>query len=312
MNTPSNILAFPSAARLPAIETREPWQSFAPAPWQPAAAAPVAPTSAGPRPDAARAILGALLGIPLDRGISAAMPAAPHFTTHTTPATMKTEKDIQPLADIITADQLAEYTRQGYASGIAAGHHRAKIHMGKKFARVDVGTSGKYMVDLETGDIYGCKAYGVVHRGHRYGNLETIHSYQWGGYGAIACPQREIDAGAVAAAVAAVPAKVTPAGQRFEVGQVLTARSACDHDTIYSAVVVAVGPAMVTILENGLRKTVKIHTDQHDGRQYCHPHGHYSMAAVFQAPNPAPPAMTPSLALLADNLAAIPPAPATE
>jgi hypothetical protein len=34
------------------------------------------------------------------------------------------------------------------------------------------------MVDA-AGDIFGIKAYGVPHLGHRYGNLETIHAWDW-------------------------------------------------------------------------------------------------------------------------------------
>jgi len=45
-----------------------------------------------------------------------------------------------------------------------------------------VGSSGKYMVENETGRIFGIKAYGVIHRGHYFGTLETIHDYNWGSY----------------------------------------------------------------------------------------------------------------------------------
>lgn len=57
-----------------------------------------------------------------------------------------------------------------------------KIKMGRKYANVDVGESGKYMVELSTGNIYGIKAYGVIHRGHFYGTLDTINEYDWSGY----------------------------------------------------------------------------------------------------------------------------------
>ncbi len=56
------------------------------------------------------------------------------------------------------------------------------VSYGKKYARVDVGRSGKYMVVLATGDIYGIKAYGVIHPGHFYGTLETIDVWDWKGY----------------------------------------------------------------------------------------------------------------------------------
>ena len=57
--------------------------------------------------------------------------------------------------------------------------------MGKKFARVDIGNSGRYMVDLETGEIFGVKAYGVVHKGHLFGTLDTIEDWDWTGYRAM-------------------------------------------------------------------------------------------------------------------------------
>ena len=38
------------------------------------------------------------------------------------------------------------------------------------------------MVELSTGNIYGIKAYGVIHRGHFYGTLDTINDYDWSEY----------------------------------------------------------------------------------------------------------------------------------
>lgn len=57
-----------------------------------------------------------------------------------------------------------------------------KVKLGRKYANVDVGTSGRYMVELDTGNIYGIKAYGVIHRGHAYGNLDTVAEWDWSGY----------------------------------------------------------------------------------------------------------------------------------
>lgn len=42
---------------------------------------------------------------------------------------------------------------------------------GRKYQNVDVGTSGRYMVDRETGRIYGIKGYGRVHKGRVYGAI---------------------------------------------------------------------------------------------------------------------------------------------
>lgn len=59
---------------------------------------------------------------------------------------------------------------------------KVKFTMRKKYACVDVGNSGKYMIDLETEEIFGIKGYGVIHRGHRYGTLDSIHDWDWSGY----------------------------------------------------------------------------------------------------------------------------------
>ena len=60
--------------------------------------------------------------------------------------------------------------------------HDCRIKMGRKYANVDVGHSGKYMVELTTGAIYGIKGYGVIHRGHHYGTLDTLNEWNWAGY----------------------------------------------------------------------------------------------------------------------------------
>jgi hypothetical protein len=74
-------------------------------------------------------------------------------------------------------------------------NRRTSIHWGLKYAKVDVGSSGKYMVALKDipaklvkrGEIVAIKAYGVPHLGHRYGTLDTIHEWDWRGYRA--CPR---------------------------------------------------------------------------------------------------------------------------
>lgn len=57
----------------------------------------------------------------------------------------------------------------------------ASIRPGRKYTKVDVGTSGRYMVDGE-GNIFGIKGYGNIHRGHRYGTLDTVDDWFWGNY----------------------------------------------------------------------------------------------------------------------------------
>jgi len=42
----------------------------------------------------------------------------------------------------------------------------------RKYTYVDVGNSGRYIIEGQ--NVYGCKAYGVIHRGHFFGTLYDI------------------------------------------------------------------------------------------------------------------------------------------
>lgn len=59
---------------------------------------------------------------------------------------------------------------------------KVKIKPGNKYTKVNIGTGGRYMVENATGHIFGIKGYGVIHRGHYYGTLDTIHDWFWGNY----------------------------------------------------------------------------------------------------------------------------------
>ena len=67
---------------------------------------------------------------------------------------------------------------------------KVKVTPGKKYIKVDVGGSGKYMIDAE-GRIWGIKAYGVIHFGHQYGTLDTIQGWDWSGYVGIPTTPKE-------------------------------------------------------------------------------------------------------------------------
>lgn len=88
---------------------------------------------------------------------------------------------LERLANKIEEQQLARLHKMGITY---AGHEasaKVSIKPGKKYTKVDIGSSGAYMVD-EEGNIYGIKAYGVIHMGHHYGTLDTIDQYYWGEY----------------------------------------------------------------------------------------------------------------------------------
>jgi len=65
----------------------------------------------------------------------------------------------------------------------------AIIVPGRKYTKIDtargkdnVGRCGRFMVDQADGAIYGIKAYGRIHKGKRYGTLDTVADYTWGAF----------------------------------------------------------------------------------------------------------------------------------
>ena len=69
-----------------------------------------------------------------------------------------------------------------YKAALVNNAATVTIKPGKKYTKIDVGGSGKYMVVNATGEIFGIKAYGVIHRGHQYGTLDTATEWDWSGY----------------------------------------------------------------------------------------------------------------------------------
>lgn len=93
--------------------------------------------------------------------------------------------NVQGFAAVVQEQQRARFVKDYGAENAADVHKRAwvvTVKVGPKYTRVDVGDSGKYMVVNATGEIFGIKGYGVIHRGHYYGTLETVADWQWGDY----------------------------------------------------------------------------------------------------------------------------------
>jgi hypothetical protein len=93
---------------------------------------------------------------------------------------------IEQLANLIEKQTRERYIKDGFNPEMH--NHKVSIKPGKRYIKVDVGSSGKYMVDAE-GNIFGIKAYGVIHLGHQYGTLDTIKEWNWGGYTAFKANQ---------------------------------------------------------------------------------------------------------------------------
>lgn len=82
--------------------------------------------------------------------------------------------------------QTQERLRNDYPTSPQWSWEQVAVKPGPVYTKVDIGPkgnmSGKYMIENATGIIYGIKGYGKVHKGHRYGTLETAGSWYWGGY----------------------------------------------------------------------------------------------------------------------------------
>ena len=91
---------------------------------------------------------------------------------------------IEELAQAIEAQQRVGYIRRhgDRHPELVDMACRVTIKPGKKYTKIDVGRSGKYMVVNATGEIFGIKAYGVIHRGHQYGTLDTATEWDWSDY----------------------------------------------------------------------------------------------------------------------------------
>ena len=86
---------------------------------------------------------------------------------------------IKKFAELLEKEQIEDLYKNGLSCEANIINVKVKIKEGKKYTKVNVGSSGKYMIDKE-GNIYGIKGYGVIHKGHKYGTLDTINNYYWG------------------------------------------------------------------------------------------------------------------------------------
>ncbi len=87
-------------------------------------------------------------------------------------------------AKVVEEQQIARLNSDSIVHADNVHNCRTEVLSGRKYTKVNLGGAGKYMIDRE-GNIFGIKAYGVIHRGHQYGTLDTVHNYFWGGYAPI-------------------------------------------------------------------------------------------------------------------------------
>lgn len=88
---------------------------------------------------------------------------------------------IQAFANLVQWQTIERLKKDDLGCEANIMNAQTSIKPGKKYTKVDVGDSGRFMIDAE-GNIFGIKAYGQVHRGHSYGTLDTTDNYYWGNY----------------------------------------------------------------------------------------------------------------------------------
>ncbi len=96
------------------------------------------------------------------------------------------QKKLEKFAALIEKHKREMYAREypGTPQNSVDINSKAHVRPGRKYVKMDVGHSGCYMVDMD-GNIFGIKGYGTIHRGHRFGTLDTIDEWNWGGYRAV-------------------------------------------------------------------------------------------------------------------------------
>jgi hypothetical protein len=94
------------------------------------------------------------------------------------------KEKIKIFAELLEKQQIERLKACDLACQCNIDNCKVSIKEGKKYIKINVGSSGKYMIDVD-GNIFGIKAYGVINKKHHYGNLDTIQQYYWGNYKAI-------------------------------------------------------------------------------------------------------------------------------
>ena len=89
---------------------------------------------------------------------------------------------ILAFAALLEAQTIQRLKEQGLDCKTNLDNAKTHIHEGSKYTKVDTATSGRYMVENATGNIFGIKGYGQVHKGHFYGTVDTTANYFWGDY----------------------------------------------------------------------------------------------------------------------------------
>ena len=75
-------------------------------------------------------------------------------------------------------NQAETVRREKYGYGYSESVHKWHLRPGRKYYKINVGTSGAFLVEKETGELFNIKAYGVADRNKKrkadIGNIFTV------------------------------------------------------------------------------------------------------------------------------------------
>lgn len=95
---------------------------------------------------------------------------------------MTEQEKIRALAGLVLGQRRERLAREGAQR--QADAETVEVIPGRKYTKIDRGTPGNMtgcvMVEHGTGIIYGVKGYGVPHKQHPYGTLDTTSEFYWG------------------------------------------------------------------------------------------------------------------------------------
>jgi hypothetical protein len=93
------------------------------------------------------------------------------------------KEKLDALAYIVKLERQAKISESSPVLG--PSYINVRLIRGPKYTKLDIQHGGQWsgalMIDAD-GNIFGIKAYGVIHRGHPYGTLDTILNWYWGNY----------------------------------------------------------------------------------------------------------------------------------
>lgn len=100
-----------------------------------------------------------------------------------TPITSERAEQLRCFCGMLQEAQTEGLRREGLDP--SAHDHHITLRIGQLYARVDVGSSDRYMVELSTGEIFGIRSDCAPNRRRTYGTLDTLHEWDWSGYRAV-------------------------------------------------------------------------------------------------------------------------------